>query len=97
MVSPKLHRGHHATDWTCRRWRNRYHQAQKCWLLDCYGKKLLMSNDIWFTQHDRQSIHAATRKTLNKIKGFSDVKVEKVKEAISKCQVGSVFTLLISC
>ena len=56
-----------------------------------------MSNDIWFTQHDRQSIHAATRKTLNKIKGFSDVKVEKVKEAISKCQVGSVFTLLISC
>ena len=34
-----------------------------------------------------QSVHAATRKTLLKIKGFSEVKVEKVKEAIAKCQV----------
>ncbi|KAL9121551.1 MAG: hypothetical protein Q9187_001885 [Circinaria calcarea] len=33
------------------------------------------------------SVHAATRKTLLKIKGFSEVKVEKVKEAIAKCQV----------
>ncbi|MCJ1409029.1 Meiotic recombination protein dmc1 [Ptychographa xylographoides] len=32
------------------------------------------------------SVHAATRKTLLKIKGFSEVKVEKVKEAITKCQ-----------
>ncbi|MCJ1257148.1 Meiotic recombination protein dmc1 [Lignoscripta atroalba] len=32
------------------------------------------------------SVHAATRKTLMKIKGFSEVKVEKVKEAIAKCQ-----------
>ncbi|MCJ1246944.1 Meiotic recombination protein dmc1 [Trapelia coarctata] len=32
------------------------------------------------------SVHAATRKTLLKIKGFSEVKVEKVKEAIAKCQ-----------
>jgi hypothetical protein len=97
MVIVKLHRGHHSTDWTCRRWRNRYHQAQKCWLLDRYGKQLLISKDIRLTHHDRQSIHAATRKTLNKIKGFSDVKVEKVKEAISKCQVSSVFALLTSC
>ena len=34
-----------------------------------------------------QSVHAATRRTLLKIKGFSEVKVEKVKEAIAKCQV----------
>ncbi|KAI9704064.1 MAG: Meiotic recombination protein dmc1 [Bogoriella megaspora] len=33
-----------------------------------------------------QSVHAATRRTLSKIKGFSEVKVEKVKEAIAKCQ-----------
>ncbi|KAI9728318.1 MAG: Meiotic recombination protein dmc1 [Cirrosporium novae-zelandiae] len=32
------------------------------------------------------SVHAATRKTLLKIKGFSEVKVEKIKEAIAKCQ-----------
>ncbi|MCJ1362349.1 Meiotic recombination protein dmc1 [Acarospora aff. strigata] len=32
------------------------------------------------------SVHAATRKTLLKIKGFSEVKVEKIKEAIQKCQ-----------
>jgi hypothetical protein len=34
-----------------------------------------------------QSVHGATRKTLLKIKGFSEVKVEKVKEAIQKCLV----------
>ncbi|XHG09121.1 Meiotic recombination protein dmc1 [Aspergillus wentii] len=33
------------------------------------------------------SVHGATRKTLLKIKGFSEVKVEKVKEAIQKFQV----------
>ncbi|KAK0509178.1 hypothetical protein JMJ35_008549 [Cladonia borealis] len=32
------------------------------------------------------SVHAATRKTLLKVKGFSEVKVEKIKEAIVKCQ-----------
>ncbi|MCJ1236728.1 Meiotic recombination protein dmc1 [Varicellaria rhodocarpa] len=37
------------------------------------------------------SVHAATRKTLLKIKGFSEVKVEKVKEAIAKCQVSFIF------
>ena len=31
-------------------------------------------------------MHAATRRTLLKIKGFSEVKVEKVKEAVAKCQ-----------
>jgi hypothetical protein len=30
-------------------------------------------------------LDGATRKTLLKIKGFSEVKVEKVKEAIQKC------------
>ena len=34
-----------------------------------------------------QSVHGATRKTLSKIKGFSEVKVEKVKEAVQKCLV----------
>ncbi|KAF6237409.1 hypothetical protein HO173_004299 [Letharia columbiana] len=32
------------------------------------------------------SVHAATRKTLLKVKGFSEVKVEKIKEAITKLQ-----------
>ncbi|KAL9627349.1 MAG: hypothetical protein Q9164_007631, partial [Protoblastenia rupestris] len=32
------------------------------------------------------SVHAATRKTLLKVKGFSEVKVEKIKEAIQKLQ-----------
>ncbi|OOQ87532.1 meiotic recombination protein DMC1 [Penicillium brasilianum] len=31
------------------------------------------------------SVHGATRRTLLKIKGFSEIKVEKVKEAIQKC------------
>ncbi|MCJ1445039.1 MAG: Meiotic recombination protein dmc1 [Stictis urceolatum] len=44
------------------------------------------------SSHSRQSVHAATRRTLLKIKGFSEVKVEKVKEAIAKCQV-SVFQM----
>jgi len=34
-----------------------------------------------------QAVHAATRRTLSKIKGFSEVKVDKIKEAIAKCQV----------
>ncbi|THC98737.1 hypothetical protein EYZ11_001800 [Aspergillus tanneri] len=33
------------------------------------------------------SVHGATRKTLLKIKGFSEVKVEKIKEAVNKCLV----------
>lgn len=33
------------------------------------------------------SVHAATRRTLLKIKGFSEIKVDKVKDAIAKCQV----------
>lgn len=37
-----------------------------------------------------QSVHSATRKTLLKVKGFSEVKVEKIKEAIQKCQVGFI-------
>ncbi|KAI4165885.1 MAG: hypothetical protein LQ342_000316 [Letrouitia transgressa] len=32
------------------------------------------------------SVHAATRKTLLKVKGFSEVKVEKIKDAVHKCQ-----------
>lgn len=34
-----------------------------------------------------KSVNAATRKTLLKVKGFSEVKVEKIKEAIAKLQV----------
>ena len=45
-----------------------------------------------------QSAHSATRKTLLKIKGFSEVKVEKVKEAIAKCLVKFLFSpSLLSC
>jgi hypothetical protein len=36
----------------------------------------------------QKSVHGATRKTLNKIKGMSGLKVEKIKEATAKCQVG---------
>jgi predicted flap endonuclease-1-like 5' DNA nuclease len=32
------------------------------------------------------SVHAATRRNLLKIKGFSEIKVDKVKDAIAKCQ-----------
>lgn len=32
------------------------------------------------------SVHSATRRNLLKIKGFSEVKVDKVKDAIAKCQ-----------
>ncbi|KAJ5108705.1 hypothetical protein N7456_005380 [Penicillium angulare] len=31
------------------------------------------------------SVHGATRRTLLKVKGFSEVKVEKIKEAVQKC------------
>lgn len=41
---------------------------------------------------ENQSVHGATRKTLLKIKGFSEVKVEKIKEAIQKCLVSSLST-----
>ena len=33
------------------------------------------------------SVHAATRRSLAKIKGFSEIKVDKVKDALTKCQV----------
>lgn len=36
-----------------------------------------------------KSVHAATRRTLLKIKGFSEIKVEKVKEAVHKCLVSA--------
>ncbi|CAI6339649.1 unnamed protein product [Periconia digitata] len=32
------------------------------------------------------AVHAATRRSLAKIKGFSEIKVDKVKDAVSKCQ-----------
>ena len=43
-----------------------------------------------------KSVHAATRKTLLKVKGFSEVKVEKIKEAIQKLQVCSLFASFMS-
>ena len=43
--------------------------------------------DFKFTGSSKgQSVHGATRRTLLKVKGFSEVKVEKIKEAIAKCQ-----------
>lgn len=35
------------------------------------------------------SVHSATRRNLLKIKGFSEIKVDKVKDAITKCQVSA--------
>ncbi|KAF2401844.1 Rad51-domain-containing protein [Trichodelitschia bisporula] len=32
------------------------------------------------------AVHAATRRRLENIKGFSEIKVEKIKEAVKKCQ-----------
>lgn len=55
-----------------------------------------MSNYIKFAHPNHQSIHAATRKTLQKIKGFSEIKVEKVKEAITKCQVSLISVFVTS-
>ena len=43
-----------------------------------------------------KSVNAATRKTLLKVKGFSEVKVEKIKEAIAKLQVGCRFCLILT-
>jgi hypothetical protein len=34
-----------------------------------------------------QAVNAAMSKTLLKIRGFSDSKVEKIKEAVKKCMV----------
>ncbi|KAJ6151819.1 DNA repair protein [Penicillium chermesinum] len=36
------------------------------------------------------SVHGATRRTLLRVKGFSEVKVEKIKEAIQKCLVSTI-------
>ncbi|KAH9880597.1 hypothetical protein IAQ61_000891 [Plenodomus lingam] len=33
------------------------------------------------------SVHSATRRNLLKIKGFSEIKVDKVKDALGKCLV----------
>ena len=44
-------------------------------------------DQIRYLSHTSKSVHAATRKTLLKVKGFSEVKVEKIKEAIAKLQV----------
>jgi meiotic recombination protein DMC1 len=42
------------------------------------------------------SVHSATRRNLLKIKGFSEIKVDKVKDAIVKCQVQHVSSPNIS-
>lgn len=36
------------------------------------------------------SVHSATRRNLLKIKGFSEIKVDKVKDAIAKCQPNGI-------
>lgn len=43
------------------------------------------------------SVHSATRRNLLKIKGFSEIKVDKVKDAISKCQVQYCTVTLLQC
>lgn len=67
---------------------SRHHEAQGQWLLHCCCEHLRCS----LPQRPNllrpfKSVHAATRKTLLKVKGFSEVKVEKIKEAIAKLQV----------
>lgn len=68
----------------------RYHEAEGQWLLYRSRQHLSKSNPRihqGLTPLSAQSVHAATRKTLLKVKGFSEVKVEKIKEAIQKLQV----------
>jgi len=43
------------------------------------------------------SVHSATRRNLLKIKGFSEIKVDKVKDAIAKCQVHHNTRLALEC
>jgi hydroxymethylpyrimidine/phosphomethylpyrimidine kinase len=40
------------------------------------------------------SVHSVTRRNLLKIKGFSEIKVDKVKDAITKCQVSGPTAVL---
>ena len=42
-----------------------------------------------------QSVHGATRRTLCKLKGLSEVKVEKIKEAVAKVQVNALNPILL--
>jgi meiotic recombination protein DMC1 len=42
-----------------------------------------------------QAVHAQHSKHLLKIRGFSEIKVEKVKEAVKKCLVCASITLVI--
>ncbi|KAL9066429.1 MAG: hypothetical protein Q9161_007568 [Pseudevernia consocians] len=50
----------------------------------------LKANGYYTSADTIESVHAATRKTLLKVKGFSEVKVEKIKEAIAKLQEESM-------
>lgn len=43
------------------------------------------------------SVHSATRRNLLKIKGFSEIKVDKVKDAIAKCQVHHYVHFTLKC
>jgi predicted flap endonuclease-1-like 5' DNA nuclease len=43
------------------------------------------------------SVHSATRRNLLKIKGFSEIKVDKVKDAIAKCQVRHNIQPILEC
>jgi meiotic recombination protein DMC1 len=43
------------------------------------------------------SVHSATRRNLLKIKGFSEIKVDKVKDAIAKCQVQYYTRSVVEC
>ncbi|KZM22112.1 carboxymethylenebutenolidase [Ascochyta rabiei] len=45
--------------------------------------------------HTVAAVHSTTRRNLLKIKGFSEIKVDKVKDALTKCQVRHFFTLPI--
>ena len=86
----------------CRRWRNRHHQIEGERLLHSHGKLSSCAGHALLTVSQRQSVHAATRKTLLKIKGFSEVKVEKVKEAVAKClvsltSINSLFSVKSTC
>lgn len=42
------------------------------------------------TESLSQSVNIATKKKLENIKGFSETKVEKIKEAVKKCAVSLV-------
>lgn len=80
-------------------WLHHSHYLQESWIVDIdaiqshginVGDISKLKSNGYYTI---ASVHAATRRNLLKIKGFSEIKVEKIKDALVKCQVSSAAAL----